>query len=184
MTTQKGNKVMNNKEIEQVLNKVAHPNNKFLRLITLWTNSTLGMLLKIIAIVVIIASTATYIGKTSYLRDLIALVTAIYILVYKLFDLCVFSIAFDKSFCWKLITIGYILLIGEFSVFAIMYLGTVKWYSIINLFFTVLIYWLEVATCNIFVDTDRLADLKSEYIKEKFGQSKVLKLMHLYLTKK
>lgn len=142
------------------------------------------MLLEIIAIVVIIASTATYIGKTSYLRDLIALVAAIYILVYKLFDLCVFGIAFDKSFCWKLITIGYILLIGEFSVFAIMYLGTVKWYSIINLFFTVLIYKLEVATCNIFVDTDRLANLKSEYIKEKFGQNKFLKSMHLYFMRK
>lgn len=172
------------KNTKEFLDAIDQPESKILRLIAHWTNSTLGMLLKIIAIVIIIASAATYIGKTSYLRDLIALVAAIYILVYKLFDLCVFSIALDKSFCWKLITIGYILLIGEFSVFAIMYLGTVKWYSIINLFFTVLIYWLEVATCNIFVDTDHLADLKSEYIKEKFGQSKVLKLMHLYLTKK
>lgn len=172
------------KNAKEFLDVIDQPKSKILRLIAHWTNSTLGMLLEIIAIVIIITSAATYIGKTSYLRDLIALVAAIYILVYKLFDLCVFSVALDKSFCWKLITIGYILLIGEFSVFAIMYLGTVKWYSIINLFFTVLIYKLEVATCNIFVDTDRLADLKSEYIKEKFGQNKVLKLMHLYLTKK
>lgn len=177
---------MNNQQnnAKRFLDAIDQPESKILRLIVHWTNSALGILLEIIAIVVIIASAVTYIGKTSYLRDLIALVTAIYILVYKLFDLCVFSIAFDKSFCWELITIGYILLIGEFSVFAIMYLGIVKWYSIINLFFTILIYKLEVATCNIFIDTNRLTNLKSEYIKEKFGQNKFLKSMHLYFMRK
>lgn len=177
---------MNNQQnnAKRFLDAIDQPESKILRLIVHWTNSALGILLEIIAIVVIIASAVTYIGKTSYLRDLIALVTAIYILVYKLFDLCVFGIAFDKSFCWKLIAIGYILLIGEFSVFAIMYLGIVKWYSIINLFFTILIYKLEVATCNIFIDTDRLTNLKSEYIKEKFGRNKFLKSMHLYFMRK
>lgn len=183
---QKGNEVMNNqrKDANEFLAAIDQPKSRVLRCVARWTNSTLGMILEIIAIVAIIALAATDFGKTNYLQDLISLVAAIYILVYELFDLCVFGIAVDKYFCWGLIAIGHLLLIGVLSVSAIMYLGTVKWYPIINLICTVLICWLEVTLCDMFVDTDCIDELKSAYIKEKFSQSKFLKLMYLYFMRK
>lgn len=63
MTTQKGNIIVSNQEIAQALNKVKHPNNKFLRPIAWWINSAIGMLSDIAALIIAVSAVIAFNNK-------------------------------------------------------------------------------------------------------------------------
>lgn len=97
MTTQKGNEVMNNKEIEQVLNKIDQPENKFLRPITRWVNSAIGMLSDIAALIIAVSAVIAFNNKRIVLLNWILSLAGLYILVYELFDFAVIKQAITKD---------------------------------------------------------------------------------------
>lgn len=88
---------MNNQEIAQALNKVKHPNNKFLRPIAWWINSAIGMLSDIAALIIAVSAVIAFNNKQIVLLNWILAIAGLYILIYELFDFAVIKQAITKE---------------------------------------------------------------------------------------
>ena len=97
MMVQKGNKIMNNQEIEQALNKVEHPDNKLLQPIAWWVNSATGLLSDIAALIIAISAVIAFDNKQVVLFNWILSIAGLYIVIYELFDLAILKQAITKD---------------------------------------------------------------------------------------
>lgn len=70
---------MNNQEIEQALNKVKYPNNKFLRPIAWWVNSAIGILSDIAALIIAVSAVIAFNNKWIVLLNWILTIAGIYL---------------------------------------------------------------------------------------------------------
>lgn len=113
MTIQKGHKVMNNQEIEEALAKLDQPEGKFLRYITRWINSTMGILLDVAALIMAIIVAINFNSKPAVISNWIFCIAGSYILIYEVFDLTVIKQAIRKNLSGFIIDI-----IGGFFIMA------------------------------------------------------------------
>ena len=195
MTTQKGNKVMNNQEIEQVLNKVNHPNNKFLQLITRWINSSIGMLLDITALIMAVSAVIAFNNKRIVLLNWILSIAGLYIVIYELFDLAILKQAILKNLSDFIRNIiGGLIVMSPVIVFMLPFFDneTPLIYKLLLVIFvyTTQTWFLGLDEVQLkthpktYLDSNNIFRIKRFYLKRKFKGNKLFELVSPYLIRK
>lgn len=195
MTTQKGNKVMNNQEVEQILNKVNHPNNKFLRLIAWWINSAIGMLLDITALIMAIIVAFDFDSKPTVISNWILFITGSYILIYELFDLAALKYAILKNLSDFIRNIiGGLIVMSPVIVFMLPFFDneTPLIYKLLLVIFvyTTQTWFLGLDEVQLkthpktYLDSNNIFRIKRFYLKRKFKGNKLFELVSPYLIRK
>lgn len=195
MTTQKGNKIMNNQEIEQVLNKVEHPNNKFLQLITRWINSSIGMLLNVVALIMIVIAVIVFANKQGVISNLFLLIAGSYILIYELFDLAILKYAIVKKLS-EFITniIGGLIVMSPVIIWMLPFVDN-ETPLIYKLLLVILVYTTQTWFLGLdeaqlkthpktYLDSSNIFRIKRFYLKCKFKGNKLFELVSPYLIRK
>jgi len=195
MTTQKGNKIMNNQEIEQVLNKVEHPNNKFLQLITRWINSSIGMLLNVVALIMIVIAVIVFANKQAVISNLFLLIAGSYILIYELFDLAILKYAIVKKLS-EFITniIGGLIVMSPVIIWMLPFVDN-ETPLIYKLLLVILVYTTQTWFLGLdevqlkthpktYLDSSNIFRIKRFYLKCKFKGNKLFELVSPYLIRK
>lgn len=187
---------MNNQEIEQVLNKVKHPNNKFLQLITRWINSSIGMLLDITALIMAVIVAFDFDSKPTVIFNWIFCIAGSYVLIYELFDLAILKYAILKKLSEFIANI-----IGGLIVMSPVIIGMLPPFVdnetplIYKLLLVILIYisqtwFLRLDEVQLkthpktYLDSSNIFRIKRFYLKRKFKNNKLFKLASPIFYKK
>lgn len=195
MTTQKGNKIMNNQEIEQVLNKVEHPNNKFLQLITRWINSSIGMLLNVVALIMIVIAVIVFANKQAVISNLFLLIAGSYVLIYELFDLAILKCAILKKLSEFIANIiGGLIVMSPVIIWMLPFVDN-ETPLIYKLLLVILVYTTQTWFLGLdevqlkthpktYLDSSNIFRIKRFYLKCKFKNNKLFELVSPYLIRK
>lgn len=186
---------MNNQEIEQVLNKVEHPNNKFLQLITRWINSSIGMLLNVVALIMIVIAVIVFANKQAVISNLFLLIAGSYILIYELFDLAILKYAIVKKLS-EFITniIGGLIVMSPVIIWMLPFVDN-ETPLIYKLLLVILVYTTQTWFLGLdevqlkthpktYLDSSNIFRIKRFYLKCKFKGNKLFELVSPYLIRK
>lgn len=187
---------MNNQEIEQVLNKVNHPNNKFLRLIAWWINSAIGMLLDITALIMAIIVAFDFDSKPTVISNWIFCVAGSYILIYELFDLAILKYAISKKLS-EFITniIGGLIVMSPVIIGMLLPFVDNETPLIYKLLLVIFVYTTQTWFLGLdevqlkthpktYLDSNNIFRIKRFYLKRKFKGNKLFELVSPYLIRK
>lgn len=186
---------MNNQEIEQVLNKVNHPNNKFLQLITRWINSSIGMLLDITALIMAVSAVIAFNNKRIVLLNWILSIAGLYIVIYELFDLAILKQAILKNLSDFIRNIiGGLIVMSPVIVFMLPFFDneTPLIYKLLLVIFvyTTQTWFLGLDEVQLkthpktYLDSNNIFRIKRFYLKRKFKGNKLFELVSPYLIRK
>lgn len=126
---------MNNQEVKQILNRIDQPKNKFLQYVTHWTNSIMGMLSEIIALVITASTVIYYDSMQEVVLNSILLVAGLYILLYEVFDLTVLEYAITNDQSVFMVIIGGLITTSLFAFYVIFLAMDLMQHSLINYFY-------------------------------------------------
>lgn len=186
---------MNNQEIEQVLNKVEHPNNKFLQLITRWINSSIGMLLNVVALIMVVIAVIVFANKQAVISNLFLLIAGSYILIYELLDLAILKYAIVKKLS-EFITniIGGLIVMSPVIIWMLPFVDN-ETPLIYKLLLVILVYTTQTWFLGLdevqlkthpktYLDSSNIFRIKRFYLKCKFKGNKLFELVSPYLIRK
>lgn len=186
---------MNNQEIEQVLNKVEHPKNKFLQLITRWINSTTGMLLDVAALITAVIAVIDFDSKPVVILSWILFIAGSYILIYELFDLVILKYAISKKLSEFIANIiGGLIVISPLIIWMLPFVDN-ETPLIYKLLLVIFVYinqkWflgldeVQLKThSKTYLDSSNIFRIKRFYLKRKYKNNKLFELISPYLIRK
>lgn len=174
---------MNNQEVKQILNRIDQPKNRFLQYVAHWTNSTMGMLSEIIALVIIVSTVIYYDNMQEVVLNLILLIAGSYILFYEIFDFATleYAVTKDQDVLMGTIIYSLIAVIG-FAFFVIFLNDGTKTSLFDNLFLLILMYIMLIIVYGIM--SPKLFQIKFLYITNKCKHNKLFELISPYLIRK
>ena len=186
---------MNNQAIEQVLNKVEHPKNKFLQLITRWINSTTGMLLDVAALITAVIAVIDFDSKPVVILSWILFIAGSYILIYELFDLVILKYAISKKLSEFIANIiGGLIVISPLIIWMLPFVDN-ETPLIYKLLLVIFVYinqkWflgldeVQLKThSKTYLDSSNIFRIKRFYLKRKYKNNKLFELISPYLIRK